>query len=78
MRRKNQCGVFVSIGGGLSTPCLAECSGVCLYEKPYKEQRIYQAWCRYFGKDADCTSREARTEAATKLVKALRKKYGVK
>jgi hypothetical protein len=78
MRRNNQCYLDVAMYKEYLIICHCSCGGI--KEISYNDCSYSEGGsgrCPHLDRDGFCTSREARNEAATKLVKVLRKKYGV-
>jgi hypothetical protein len=73
VRRKNQC-MIVARG---TENVLSKCNTADRLDCRWCEVSKTADWCRFFRVPYYCTSPDARNEAATKLVKVLRKKYGV-
>jgi hypothetical protein len=75
MRRKNQCYIVTKIDGSVPAECMAYRNDICTFERHLVSEKVkYEcSWYRC----GRCTNPQARTDAASRLVKTLRRKYGV-
>jgi len=79
VRRKNQCYIVVPQAGYPVAKCGMDPDEECIHAKTPPGRRRVSAICRYerTGHGYECVNPQARTEAATKLIKVLRRKYQV-